>query len=152
MKIKKFFKSLLSMALAVIITASVCVCGFSVAAATDDVTVNFFDGTTPATYTGSSTDGMLSSSAGITGILEEQSVARLVPQYSYAGPRQINVGISKLEEGTIDYAAAKTLYLYVKNDLDSDIQWRMSEYAETDSKLGTTYHNLFFTSNTEFTV
>ena len=133
MKTKKLFKSLLSLALAVILTASVCVCGFSVSATeTTDVTVNVIDGTVAAPYTGGGNH--LTSKAGITGVLEGKTVARLIPQYAYDGRRQISVDARTITEGEIDYANAKTISLYIKNDLGDSIKWRMSDYADDDKK------------------
>lgn len=149
MKTKKLFKSLLSLALAVILTASVCVCGFSVAATeTTDVTVNVIDGTVAAPYTGGGNH--LTSKAGITGVLEGKTVARLIPQYAYDGRRQISVDARTITEGEIDYANAKTISLYIKNDLGDSIKWRMSDYADTDKETGTTYHATNFSTGTAY--
>lgn len=149
MKTKKLFKSLLSLALAVILTASVCVCGFSVAATeTTDVTVNVIDGTVAAPYTGGGNH--LTAKAGITGVLEGKTVARLIPQYAYDGRRQISVDARTITEGEIDYANAKTISLYIKNDLGDSIKWRMSDYADTDKATGTTYHATNFSAGTAY--
>lgn len=131
MKAKKFFKSLLSLALAVILTASLCVCGLSVSATDGITTVNVFDGTIAATYTGGS-DGMLKASAGITGILEDKAVACLSPQYAFDSYRRIALGFNALEESAINYDDAQALSIYIKNDLGTSIKWRLSEYQEVD--------------------
>lgn len=149
MKAKRFFKSLLSLALAVILTASVCVCGFSVAAADENTTANIFDGTIAATYTGGS-DGMLSASAGITGILEGKSVARLTPQYAFDGRRQISTGFNALAEGAINYDDAQTLSIYIKNDLGAPIKWRMTDYQNPNSELGLEYHHYLLSTGTVY--